>query len=58
MPRTQCLTAAELAAFHLGDLPEADLVELAGHLEQCPRCDEAARALDSLSDPTVAAYRQ
>src|SRR5262245_54688488 len=58
MSRTQCLTAAEPAAFHLGDLPEADLTELAGHLEQCPRCDDAARALDGLSDPTLAAYRR
>jgi WD40 repeat protein len=58
MGRTQCLTHGELAAFHLGDLPEADLEELAGHLERCRPCQEAARALDGLSDPTVAAYRQ
>jgi WD40 repeat protein len=56
MARTQCLTSAELAAFHLGDLPEADLEELSEHLEQCLRCQEAAAALDGLSDPTVAAY--
>jgi WD40 repeat protein len=58
MPRTECLTAAELAAFHLGDLPETDLLELAGHLERCPRCEQEARALDGLSDATLAAYRQ
>jgi WD40 repeat protein len=58
MPRTQCLTPEELAAFHLGDLPETDLLEMGAHLECCPRCEEAARALDSLSDPTLAAYRQ
>jgi WD40 repeat protein len=58
MPRTQCLTTAELAAFHLGDLPETDLVELAAHLERCTHCDQAARALDGLSDATIAAYRQ
>jgi WD40 repeat protein/tRNA A-37 threonylcarbamoyl transferase component Bud32 len=57
MPRTRCLTSAELAAFHLGDLPETDLLALGEHLEQCPRCEEAARALDGLSDPTLAAYR-
>src|SRR5262245_4144150 len=28
MPRTQCLTSAELAAFHHGDLPEGDLEEM------------------------------
>jgi WD40 repeat protein len=58
MPRTRCLTATELTAFHLGDLPEAELAALGEHLEGCPRCDEAARALDGLSDPTLAAYRQ
>src|SRR5262245_57247779 len=45
-----CLTPAELAAFHLGDLPEADLEELGEHLETCPRCEEAVRSLDGLSD--------
>jgi WD40 repeat protein len=58
MPRTRCPTAAELAAFHLGDLPETELVALGEHLEHCPRCGEAARALDGLSDPTLAAYRR
>src|SRR5215831_19272532 len=58
MPRRQCLTPAELAAFQLGDLTEADLEELAEHLERCPRCEEASRALEGLSDPTLAAYRQ
>jgi eukaryotic-like serine/threonine-protein kinase len=58
MPRTECLTAAELAAFQLGDLPEADLLELAGHLERCPPCDQAARALDGVADATLHAYRQ
>ena len=41
MPRSDCLTAAELNAFHLGDLPETDLEELAAHLEGCPRCEAA-----------------
>ena len=58
MPRRQCLTSAELAAFHLGELSEAELEELGEHLERCPRCEEACRALDDLSDPTLAAYRQ
>src|SRR5262249_40366134 len=58
MPRHQCLTSAELAAFQLGELPEAELEELGEHLERCPRCEEASRALDGLSDPTLAAYRQ
>ena len=58
LPARECLTAAELVAFHLGDLPEAELAALAAHLETCRRCEEAAGALDGLSDPTLAAYRQ
>jgi serine/threonine-protein kinase len=52
------LTDAELAALHLGDLPEAELARVVAHLEACRRCEEAAAALDGLSDPTLAAYRQ
>ncbi|HTU16810.1 MAG TPA: protein kinase [Gemmataceae bacterium] len=58
MARLSCLTPEELKAFHLGDLPEALLEELGEHLESCPRCEAAARALDALSDPVVAAYRE
>ncbi|HZY83641.1 MAG TPA: serine/threonine-protein kinase, partial [Gemmataceae bacterium] len=54
----ECLTDAELVALHLGDLPEAELARAAAHLETCRRCEEAAGALDGLSDPTLAAYRQ
>jgi tRNA A-37 threonylcarbamoyl transferase component Bud32 len=57
MSRTTCLTSDELAAFHLGDLPETMLKELADHLEGCPHCEAAARALDGLSDPVMAAFR-
>jgi eukaryotic-like serine/threonine-protein kinase len=58
MPRLSCLTPEELKAFHLGDLPEAILEELGAHLESCPRCEAAARALDAVFDPVVAAYRE
>src|SRR5262249_41392428 len=53
----ECLTEAELTAFHLGDLPEAELARVVAHLETCRRCEEAAAALDGLSDPAFAAYR-
>jgi anti-sigma factor RsiW len=53
----ECLTDAELMAFHLGDLPEAELARVVAHLETCRRCEEAA-ARDGLSDPAFAAYRQ
>jgi serine/threonine-protein kinase len=57
MARTGCLTGAELTALALGDLPEADLEEVIGHLETCPRCEAAARALDNQSDPLLLAIR-
>ncbi|HWG42526.1 MAG TPA: protein kinase [Gemmataceae bacterium] len=58
MPRQSCLTPEELTALHLGDLPETALDEVAAHLERCPHCEAAARALDELTDPVVAAYRE
>src|SRR5438270_5751180 len=57
MPHLECLTPDELTAFHLGELPENILEELNGHLENCSQCEAAARALDGLSDPVMAAYR-
>jgi eukaryotic-like serine/threonine-protein kinase len=58
VPRLSCLTPEELKAFNLGDLPEPVLEELGAHLENCPRCEAAARALDTMSDQVVAAYRE
>src|SRR5262245_12330839 len=57
MPRTECLTSQELAAVHLGDPPDTAPAQRAGHLEGCARCETAARALDGLSDPALAAFR-
>jgi WD40 repeat protein len=56
MPRTDCLTPAELAAFHLGDLADTALDEIARHLDGCPRCEAAARELDGLTDPRMAPF--
>jgi WD40 repeat protein/tRNA A-37 threonylcarbamoyl transferase component Bud32 len=58
MPRTGCLTSAELTAFHLGDLAESELDEIAEHLDACPQCETAARALDGLTDPALAPFRR
>jgi serine/threonine protein kinase len=58
MPRTDCLTPEELSAFHLGDIAETLLDELAEHLERCPRCEAAARALDGLTDPRMVPFRR
>ena len=57
MPRTECLTPAGLAAYHLGDLPDAELVEIGEHLEGCVHCQLEVQALDGLSDDEVDAYR-
>src|SRR5690349_4660394 len=58
MSRQSCPTPEELKAFHLGDLPDAALEELGAHLETCPHCEAAARALDEMTDSWVDAYRQ
>jgi WD40 repeat protein len=58
MPRTDCPTAEILSAFHRGELPETALEGLVAHLERCPHCEAAARALDEFTDPVAAAYRQ
>ncbi len=58
MRRTACLTADELDAFHLGELPDSDLEEMATHLEACPHCEASARARDGLSDPVMTAFRR
>jgi hypothetical protein len=57
MTRTACPTPEQLSAFHLGELPEPALRALAVHLESCPSCEAAARALDGVSDTVVTAYR-
>jgi WD40 repeat protein len=56
--RTDCPTPDELAAFQVGDLPETLLEEVAEHLDECPHCEAAARAIDALTDPVMAAVRQ
>ncbi|HLJ92894.1 MAG TPA: protein kinase [Gemmataceae bacterium] len=58
MPRSTCLTSAELTAFQSGDLPEPLLVEIAEHLESCSRCEAAAQALDGLTDPRMVPFRR
>ena len=57
MPRSECLTPAGLVAFQLGDLPDAELVEIGEHLEACAHCQREVQALDGLSDEEMDAYR-
>jgi serine/threonine protein kinase len=46
-----------LIALTLGDLPEADAEDVIGHLEICPQCEAAARALDNQSDSLLISIR-
>src|SRR5438128_235883 len=57
MPRIDCLTPDHLRAFTLGELPETVLDDVADHLDGCPRCEAAARAMDRVSDPMIVAVR-
>jgi eukaryotic-like serine/threonine-protein kinase len=58
MPHSECPTPQELTAFHMGDLPESALAEIAAHLENCPACEVAVQTLDGLADPVLLACRR
>ena len=53
MPRRDCVSAEDLRAYQLGDLPEPFALAVSGHLETCPDCEAAAQQLDDLSDPLM-----
>lgn len=53
----ECASEQDLRAFHLGDLPEPRLSDLAEHLEICSKCEVRAQQLDGQSDPILAAIR-
>jgi WD40 repeat protein/serine/threonine protein kinase len=53
-----CPSDADLAAFHRGELPAADLDRVADHLEHCPACEAKLREYDRESDPALAALRR
>jgi WD40 repeat protein/serine/threonine protein kinase/tetratricopeptide (TPR) repeat protein len=52
-----CPSAEELSGFLLGTLPEADLERIVQHLDGCPTCEAAVKALENVSDPVLAAIR-
>ena len=58
MAGSDCPTEQELAAFNLGDLPEATLEAVSQHLESCPRCEAFLDGLDDRTDPAIAALRR
>jgi WD40 repeat protein len=57
MGGSNCPTAQELAAFNLGDLPEARLEVISQHLESCPDCEAFLDGLDDRTDSAIAALR-
>src|SRR5262249_7133221 len=58
MPSHECVSEEQLRAFLLGDLPEGPAQAVAGHLENCPECEAAARRLDGLADPLLRSLRR
>jgi hypothetical protein len=58
MPGPNCLSAAELKAFLLGDLAEPASRSVAGHLEACADCEATARQLDAATDPLICSLRR
>src|SRR5581483_10907474 len=58
MALTGCIGADELRAFVLGELPEGPGLAVTAHLEACPACEAAARALDDLADPLIDSLRR
>jgi serine/threonine-protein kinase len=57
MGNSHCPTEQELAAFNLGDLPEASLEAISQHLESCPNCEAFLDSLDGRTDSAIAALR-
>jgi serine/threonine protein kinase len=58
MTTTVCPDPAELSAFVLGNLPNADFERIASHLEQCSLCEAALQPLDALTDSLVGQLKQ
>jgi hypothetical protein len=57
MAKSDCPTEQELAAFNLGNLPEASLEAISRHLESCPSCEAFLDGLDDRTDSAIASLR-
>jgi serine/threonine protein kinase/Tol biopolymer transport system component len=58
MPSRDCISAEDLRACLVGDLPEPQAQTICEHLEICPKCEAAARQLDDLADPLMVTLQQ
>ena len=56
-PPGGCPPAAELAAFHRGNLPPAAADAVTAHVEGCPACEAALRGLDDRESSLVSDLR-
>jgi tetratricopeptide (TPR) repeat protein len=57
MTLPDCPPEAELAAFHCGAAPAADIDRITAHLEECVRCEMALQAMDATGEAIAAAIR-
>jgi WD40 repeat protein len=57
MGKSDCPTQQELAAYNLGDLPEAILEAIGQHVESCSGCEAFLDSLDDQTDSAIAALR-
>ena len=57
MGTSDCPSESELAAFNVGELPEAHLEAIGRHLESCPKCEAFLDRLDDRTDSAIAALR-
>jgi WD40 repeat protein len=57
MDPNDCPSDDELAAFHLGALPDPRLEAVANHLERCTRCEARLETLNRVPDEFVAGLR-
>jgi eukaryotic-like serine/threonine-protein kinase len=53
-----CLTATDLRAFQLGEVPDRLAALISGHLDTCPTCAALANQLDTLVDPCIVHLRE
>ena len=58
MRGSDCPSEQDLAAFNLGELPEATLEVISRHLEGCPACEAFLDSLDDRTDTALAALRR
>jgi hypothetical protein len=55
MRKHSCPTGAQLLAFTLDDLSEADSLAVVGHVENCSECQRRLEAMADPCDPVLAA---